>query len=477
VLNRFSKELQTVDVNIGMPVSATSQFAMRLIGSVVMVVYGTGPQLLVVFAPLTIGWYLLQKYYRASARELQRLASISKSPIYSAFNEALNGCATIQAFGHTGRLANVQAERFDYNQRAALMQEAVGIWLQVWLQALSALVIGAAAIFCVLSGQQASSGAGSAAARAALAGLALTYAPQLTSNVNELLRNFMQLEANMVSVERLFQYADLPPEEPEASSPAALGLSDAPPTWPSAGEIVFQDVVMGYRPGLPDVLKGATFTVKGGEKIGVCGRTGSGKSTLLSCLFRLTSLRRGAVRIDGLDLASLTLSSLRSALAIIPQDPIFFTGTLRYNLDPRAERDDATLISLLEACACGSLISNPTVGLQMTLEGGGTNLSAGQRQLLCMARALLMKAKVLVLDEATANLDMETDALIQSTLHAQLGDATTLTIAHRLNTIMTSDRILVMDAGVVAEMAPPEELKRTPGSLFAKLVQAAEHEE
>jgi len=291
----------------------------------------------------------------------------------------------------------------------------------------------------------------------------------LTGQVNDTLKSFMMLETQMISVERLFEYADLRSEE--VDTPRA----DPPPNWPSHGEVVFTDVVMGYRVGLPDVLKGASFTLCGGEKIGVCGRTGSGKSTLLSCLFRLVELRGGSVSIDGLDISTLPLFRLRSRLAIIPQDPIFFSGSLRYNLDPQDECDPATLRALMEACSIASLLEHAN-GLAMPLDSGGSNLSAGQRQLLCMVRALLKKARVLVLDEATANLDMETDELVQRTLASQLGGATTMTIAHRLDTIMGSDRVLVMDAGKVAEFAAPLELKARKGSHFARLCEAAERE-
>jgi ABC-type multidrug transport system fused ATPase/permease subunit len=238
-------------------------------------------------------------------------------------------------------------------------------------------------------------------------------------------------------------------------------------------------VVMGYRPGLPDVLRGATFHIGGGEKIGVCGRTGSGKSTLLQCLFRMVELRGGLITIDGVDISTVPLPILRSRLAIIPQDPIFFTGTLRYNIDPNDEFTDAELRKALDMCALGSFVGEHSAGIHRPLEGGGSNMSAGQRQLACMARALLKRSQVLVLDEATANLDMETDELIQRTTlrGAGLASATVLTIAHRLNTIMESDRVLVMDAGRVAEMAPPTELRDTPGSIFGRLCDASEHTE
>ena len=476
ILNRFSKELQTIDVALNGPALRVLSCLFRVVTSVYFIIYGSSPYLLLLFPPLAVGWYALQKYYRQSARELQRLTSISKSPLYSAFNEALNGCSTIQAFGDVERMAAEQAARMDYSLRASFLSMAVGLWLEVWLQCMSSLVIGSAALFCVIEG--ATSGASGADARAAFAGLALTYAPQLTDNVNGLLQAFMNLETNMVSVERCFQYADLPPEESPLDatlSAPSSARAEPPNTWPHDGAIEFRQAVMGYRPGLPDVLKGATFQVRGGEKVGVVGRTGSGKSTLLSCMFRLVELRGGSVVIDGIDIATIPLATLRTRLAIIPQDPIFFTGTLRYNLDPREEVDDATLMAMLRRCASGTLLEHAD-GLRLPLEGGGSNLSAGQRQLLCMTRALLKNSRVLVLDEATANLDQATDDLIQQTLNQVIGACTTLTIAHRLNTIMGGDKVLVMDAGRVAELDAPEALKRTPGSIFARLCAAAEHE-
>jgi len=469
ILSRFSKELQNIDVALNGPAQRVIASLLRCVCAVYFIVYGSSPYLLLLFPPLMVGWYILQYYYRASARELQRLNSISKSPLYSAFNEALNGCSTIQAFGATERLCAEQAARFDHNLRAAFLSNAVGIWLEVWLQCMSALVIGGAALFCVIEGKASEGEASGGATRAALAGLALTYAPQLTDSLNQLLQAFMNLETNMVSVERCFQYTDLQPEEPMDKA----DREEPEAQWPSRGAIEFKQAVMRYRPELDDALTGASFTIAGGEKVGVVGRTGSGKSTLLTCLFRLVELRSGSISIDGVNIATVPLVALRNRVAIIPQDPIFFTGTLRYNLDPRGEATDAQLQEIMSRCASGSL------ELSMQLDGGGSNLSAGQRQLLCIVRALLRESRVLVLDEATANLDLQTDALIQRTAMQALGDATTLTIAHRLNTIMGCDKVLVMDGGRVADdsPAPPEELKRKEGSIFANLCKAAQQEE
>merc|ERR550514_1448597 len=288
----------------------------------------------------------------------------------------------------------------------------------------------------------------------------------------------------MVSLERLLQYANLPPEEPptEAAAAAAGGgaltTRAAPPAgWPRGGAIKFEGCAMGYLPHLPDALKGVSFEVAAGEKVGVCGRTGSGKTTLMYTLFRLVELRRGRITVDGVDIRSLKLETLRSRLSIIPQDPVLFTDSLRYNVDPKGEHSDGALVAMLRECGLGEYVGEHADGLERPIETGGANMSAGQRQLLCMARALLKEARVLLLDEATANLDAAADALLQQTLaqSAAVGAATVLTIAHRLDTIMASDKVLVMDAGRVAEYDAPEVLKARPGSIFGGLCAAAEH--
>ena len=204
------------------------------------------------------------------------------------------------------------------------------------------------------------------------------------------------------------------------------------------------------------------MTIRPGEKVGIVGRTGAGKSSLLVALFRIVELKAGSISIDGVDISSVPLETLRSRLSIIPQDPVLFSGTLRHNLDPLGQYSDAQLAAVLRQCSLAIPLDRP-------IDERGGNLSVGQRQLVCMGRALLKAARVLVLDEATASVDMETDALIQTTLQSQLGDATVLTIAHRLNTIMHADRVLVVHDGRLAEDGPPVELKNTPDSHFAKL--------
>ena len=253
----------------------------RIVGSLFFIVYGSSPWVLLAFPVVGVYYVKISSYYRSSTRELQRLDSVSKSPIYAAFTEALNGASTIQAMDAAGRFERQQDERFDLNLKPQFLLQAVSNWFAVRLELFSNLVAGLAAIMCVVT-----SSAEDPRVRAANAGLALTNAPLLSEMMNNFLKQLTILETNMVSVERLHAYAALAPEEPAESTPPAVG-------WPQRGGIVFRDVVMGYRPGLPDVLQGASFTIEPAEKVGVCGRTASGKSTLLVCLFRLVELRAG----------------------------------------------------------------------------------------------------------------------------------------------------------------------------------------
>jgi len=396
---------------------------------------------------------------------VQRLDSISRSPIYAAFSEALNGAMVIQAYKANERFEAENRFKVDNNLKANYVSLAANRWLTVRLEFFANLLLFLTALLAVISALVNMNDSGSAT-RAAAAGLALTYAPSLTDTLNFLIRQFTTLETQMVSVERLDKYSQL---EGEKTSPPVL---ETPPEWPAEGSIAFQNVRMGYRPGLPDVLKDCSFTIKPGEKIGIAGRTGAGKSSILVALYRLTELREGSISIDGFDIAHVPLPTLRSMLGIIPQDPVLFTGTLRSNLDPLDLHSDGDLwASLRKAGMEGAMAQHPEK-LQRPIEEKGGNLSMGQRQLLCLCRALLKGARILVLDEATASVDMESDALIQETLQHAMGATTVLTIAHRLETIMHCDRILVMHDGRVAESGPPEELRGEVGGRFAELWEA-----
>ncbi|KAL1499953.1 hypothetical protein AB1Y20_012634 [Prymnesium parvum] len=457
LLNRFNNDTQVVDMQLAPTLGTVTVFFTSIFAAIVLMTLNS-PLILVVIAVASVVYFLFARFYRHSSRELQRLSSTAKSPIFAAFTEALHGAATIQVTQSLHRFERINVRRIDFWQRSELATEMVRSWLAVRLECLSTLIVTCTAILAVYEASSDQRSAG----RAGYAGLALSVAPSFTDLLSFFLQNFSLLETQMVSAERLTEYAGLEAEE-------LAQTCDPPPSWPDAGAISFVDVCMRYRPDLPLVLNGATFTIRAGEKVGICGRTGSGKSSLLASLFRLTNICGGVIEIDGVDTATLPLRTLRSRLSIIPQDPVLFTGSVRANLDPFDEREEAELWRALEQCAMTDVVRKHPEGLERPLEAGGSNLSAGERQLICMARALLKGSRVMVADEATASIDLETDALIQHTLRTQLGSATTLTIAHRLDTIMHCDKVVTMHDGHVAEVGPPLVLKATAGSRFGEL--------
>jgi len=308
----------------------------------------------------------------------------------------------------------------------------------------------------------------------ATAGLVLRYSLQLTDSLMGLLQSLTQTELGLVSLERISGLAQLPPE-PDLHSEIDGNLSD----WPAGGEIEFQNVTMRYRVDLPKVLNGISFTIPAGTSLGVVGRTGAGKSSLLQALFRMCPLEGGMIKIDGVDIWSLGLHTLRQSLAIIPQDPVGFTGSLRFNLDPFEDRTEDDILKQLAMVQLREFVESKQEGLGYHLTSGGENLSVGQRQLVCAARAFLRGCRILILDEATANVDYKTDELIQQVLRNEVisNKLTTLTIAHRINTILGADNVLVMDKGNKGEFGPPSLLKDDPKSLFYSFVHAGNKQE
>jgi len=295
---------------------------------------------------------------------------------------------------------------------------------------------------------------------------------QMVDLMQGLLMNLTQTELGMVALERLRSYTQLVHEPPlQQEADGDLGQ------WPTEGRIEFCDVTMRYREDLPRVLNGISFTIPGGTSLGVVGRTGAGKSSLLQAIFRMCPFEGGSIRIDGVDISSLGLHSMRRRLAIIPQDPIGFTGTLRFNLDPFQECRDEDLWQKLASVHLEDFIKSKNEGLDFHLTAGGENLSVGQRQLVCAARAFLRGCQILILDEATASVDFHTDALIQEVLQCEVATnkLTTVTIAHRINTILGSDNVLVMESGKNAEFGPTKRLAKDPKSKFYTFLHAADN--
>ncbi|XP_069343923.1 ATP-binding cassette sub-family C member 10 isoform X2 [Eulemur rufifrons] len=456
VLNRFSSDVACVDDSLPFILNILLANMAGLLG--LLAVLGSGlPWLLLLLPPLSIIYYRVQRHYRASSRELRRLSSLTLSPLYTHLADTLAGLPVLRATGATYRFEEENQRLLELNQRCQFAASAAIQWLDIRLQLIGAAVVSAIAGIALVQHQQGLANPG-------LVGLSLSYALSLTGLLSGLVSSFTQTEAMLVSVERLEEYSCDLPQEP-LGQPLQLGTG-----WLTQGSVEFQDVVLVYRPGLPNALDGVTFRVQPGEKLGIVGRTGSGKSSLLLVLFRLLEPSSGRVLLDGVDTSQLELAELRSQLAIIPQEPFLFSGTVRENLDPRGLHEDRALWQALEQCHLSEVIVSMG-GLDAELGEGGRSLSLGQRQLLCLARALLTDAKILCIDEATASVDQKTDQLLQQTICKRFANKTVLTIAHRLNTILNSDRVLVLQMGRVVELGSPATLRNQPHSLFQQLLQ------
>ncbi|KAG6526453.1 hypothetical protein ZIOFF_016438 [Zingiber officinale] len=400
---------------------------------------------------------------QSTAREVKRLDSITRSPVYAQFSEALNGLSTIRAYKAYDRMANINGRSMDNNVRFTLVNMSANRWLAIRLETLGGVMIWFTATFAVVQNQRAEN----QKAFASTMGLLLTYALNITNLLTAVLRLASLAENSLNAVERVGTYIELPSE-----APPVIENSRPPPGWPSAGTIRFQEVVLRYRPELPPVLHGISFKIEGSEKVGIVGRTGAGKSSMLNALFRIVELEQGQIFIDEYDVSKFGLWDLRKVLGIIPQSPVLFSGTVRFNLDPFNEHNDADLWEALERAHLKDVIRRNSLGLDAEVSEAGENFSVGQRQLLSLSRALLRRSKILVLDEATAAVDVRTDALIQKTIREEFKSCTMLIIAHRLNTIIDCDRLLLLSAGKVLEFDTPENLLSNDGSAFSKMVQS-----
>eukprot|EP00526_Cylindrotheca_closterium_P003151 CAMPEP_0113648326 /NCGR_PEP_ID=MMETSP0017_2-20120614/25628_1 /TAXON_ID=2856 /ORGANISM="Cylindrotheca closterium" /LENGTH=1434 /DNA_ID=CAMNT_0000560529 /DNA_START=278 /DNA_END=4582 /DNA_ORIENTATION=+ /assembly_acc=CAM_ASM_000147 len=462
VLNRFAADMDKLDLELTQTVSQGVSTVFSVLGALGAIVAATKGTFLVALIPFGYSYNVIQKWFRKTSTELQRVTSVANSPIFADFSQTLSGTSTIRAYGVQKDFFSKCKTSFDNMNASYVLVQLSGYWLALRLDIMGGLVsmfVGLVAVATL----------DSAFIPAGWLGLALSYSIEVTSFLKHGVMMIARLEADMSSVERILYYTDN--IEPEA--PDEIPESDPKPgTWPSSGEVEFSNASMRYRDG-PLVLKDLSLTVKAGEKIGVCGRTGSGKSSLMIALFRISELEEdgGQILIDGLNARNVGTGALRMNLSIIPQDPVMFSNTVRYNLDPFATATEEELWDVLKKVRLVDAIAELPKGLDDEVAEGGENFSQGQRQLLCIARSLLRKPKILVMDEATASIDNETDAAIQEMIRENFADATVLTIAHRLNTIMDSDRVLVLDEGRIAELDTPENLLEKENGHFRAMVE------
>ncbi|KAF8561375.1 hypothetical protein P879_07964 [Paragonimus westermani] len=459
VINRFAQDVSTLDGPLMDTLKSTFTCFLHCTLTV-CTACSINPWIVIPVVFLTALYMILQKVYVANSRQLKRIESISRSPIFSHFSETLSGADNIRAYGMTEKYVEINDLHLDANNAAAYAGMTAQRWLAVLLEMVGNLLILSVAIFCVLTRGQLSAG---------FSGLVISYALNLNQSLNWLVRMTAELENNLVCVERIDEYANI-----EQEAAWEIAESKPPPSWPM-GTITFVDYGLRYRADLDLVLKDINLTVKRGERIGIVGRTGSGKSSLVLGLFRMLEAARGRIVIDGRDISQLGLHDLRKRLTLIPQDPVLFSGTLRFNLDPFSEYEDSEVWHVLELANLKTYVKETgnSLGLNMVISEGGSNLSMGQRQLVCLARALLRRTPILVLDEATAAVDPVTDSLIQETIRKEFSDCTVLTIAHRLNTIMDYDRILVLHEGRMLEVGTPSELLKDANSKFYALAKDA----
>ncbi|KAM1213164.1 hypothetical protein PS2_004614 [Malus domestica] len=462
IINRFAKDLGDIDRGVAMVVNMFMGQVWQLFSTFVLIGIVSTISLWAIM-PLLILFYAAYLFYQSTSREVKRLDSISRSPVYAQFGEALNGLSTIRAYKAYDRMANISGRSMDKNIRFTLVNISSNRWLTIRLETLGGLMIWLIASFAVMQNGRAED----KLAFASTMGLLLTYTLNITNLLSGVLRTASRAENSLNAVERVGSYIELPSE-----APAVIESNRPQPGWPSSGSIEFEDVVLHYRPGLPPVLHGLSFTVSASEKLGIVGRTGAGKSSMINALFRIVEIEKGRILIDSCDVSKFGLTDLRKVLSIIPQSPVLFSGTVRFNLDPFSEHSDADLWEALERAHLKDVIRRNSLGLDAEVSEGGENFSVGQRQLLSLARALLRRSKILVLDEATAAVDVGTDALIQKTIREEFKSCTMLVIAHRLNTIIDCDRILVLDAGQVLEHDSPDKLLSNEESAFSKMVKS-----
>nr|XP_055046145.1 ATP-binding cassette sub-family C member 9 isoform X2 [Misgurnus anguillicaudatus] len=456
ILNRFSADTNIIDQHIPPTLESLTRSTLLCLSAIGVIAFVT-PTFLIALVPLAVAFYFIQKYFRVASKDLQDLDDSTQLPLLCHFSETAEGLTTIRAFRHEARFKQRMLELTDTNNTAYLFLSAANRWLEVRTDYLGAMIVLTAAVAAIWSSSQ-----------SGLVGLGLTYALTVTNYLNWVVRNLADLEVQMAAVKKVNSFLSTESENYEGS----MDVSQVPEDWPQHGEIKIQDLCVRYDPMLKPVLKEVNAYINPGQKVGICGRTGSGKSSLSLAFFNMVDVFEGKIVIDGIDICKLPLQTLRSRLSIILQDPVLFSGSIRLNLDPERTCTDDRLWEALEIAQLKNMVKALPGGLDAVVTEGGENFSVGQRQLFCLARAFVRKSSILIMDEATASIDMATENILQKVVMTAFADRTVVTIAHRVHTILTADLVIVMKRGVILENGRPEILMEQEDSLFASFVKA-----
>lgn len=459
IVNRFSGDLDELDSRLPMNADIFLTQILQIFAALAMIAYVL-PWFLIAVIPLGALFFILMFVFHKCVHDLKYLDNKTRSPIISHMGTSIQGLASIDAYQKSADFFKKHCDLLNSNAVAVLMFYAANRWLALRMDIVSGVIAFLTALLILLTYDH---------LNAAMAGLALSYTVQLAGFFQFTARLAVETEARFTSVQRILEYCDLTDLEPSTANSSKIQSN-----WLTDGAIKFSNVNLRYRSGVPFSLRGVTFQVEAGKKLGIVGHSGAGKTSLTAALFRLVELDSGQVTIDDVDIATLALDDLRSKLSIIPQDPSLFVGTLRYNLDPFQNFSDADIWKALEKCHISQMVRDLENQLDAKVSENGNNFSVGERQLICLARAFLRSSKILVLDEATAAIDSETDALVQQTLKEAFTNVTMLIIAHRLNTVIDCSHILVMEDGQVAEFDNPANLLANPRSKFKFMLDATD---
>ena len=454
ILNRFSNDMEAIDRG------GISSFVV-ILNSAVLLLSSIGicgyfePYSLLTIPPILLIGYKISSYYRSASRELKRMENSKRSPVISLCHEVIPGSTTIRAFGFQSKYVILFHERINEHVKLELIESGCIRWFEMSLDILSFFFIAFLIIFTIIFKNKFTAQAVS---------LIFTYCTKMKDMLTSFLTNLTNYERGMIEYERCLEYTKIPSE-----APLKKDQDDNLVNWPENGKIEFINYSVKYRPDTEIVLNNINCLIKGNEKVGIAGRTGSGKSTITLCLFRILEATEGKIKIDDVDISTIGLEKLRSSLTIIPQDPVLMEGTLRYNIDPLNKSNATDILQVMKKIGFDYIVKRNNLGLNQEITERGSNLSVGEKQLICITRAILRNSKIIVMDEATASIDYKTEELIQKAINEILNNSTFITIAHRIKTILNYDRIMVLDNGRIVDFDTPDNLLNNKESLFYEL--------